>query len=183
MNFEYQTDRLILKVLNNYYSREVLDFQCRNRELFERYEPTRPDNFYTSDFQASLLKSEYKLTLKLKSVRFYVFLKEHPDVVIGTVCLHDIRNMPYSCSELGYKFDKDYHHLGYAAEAIGQLIKIAFTGLNLHRIFAMVMEDNEPSIRLLRSLGFEYEGTERESALICGRWTDHMRFTLLNRTR
>ena len=38
----YTTDRLILKILTPDDTNEVLAFQCRNRELFERYEPTRP---------------------------------------------------------------------------------------------------------------------------------------------
>ena len=44
----YTTDRLILKILTPDDTNEVLAFQCRNRELFERYEPTRPPYFLTS---------------------------------------------------------------------------------------------------------------------------------------
>lgn len=43
----YTTDRLILKILTPDDTNEVLAFQCRNRELFERYEPTRPPYFLT----------------------------------------------------------------------------------------------------------------------------------------
>ncbi len=47
MKTEYITDRLILRILTPRALREVLEFQIRNQELFERYEPARPANFYT----------------------------------------------------------------------------------------------------------------------------------------
>ena len=38
MNFIYETDRLILQVLNESYSMQVLTFLSRNRDYFDRYE-------------------------------------------------------------------------------------------------------------------------------------------------
>lgn len=176
MNTEYRTARLSLKLLTPDHYREVLAFQIRNKEIFEKYEPTRPDNFYTLSYQHTLLKYEYKLALKLSTVRFYAFLRENPDTIIGTVCLHDILRGAYSCCEIGYKFDSAYWHQGYAREALEKIIQIAFYDLNLHRIFARVVPENKPSIRLLHSLDFLEEGLERASLQIQGEWTDHLRF-------
>ena len=39
LKYESQTDRLILKVLTPNYANAVLNFQNRNRESFEAYEP------------------------------------------------------------------------------------------------------------------------------------------------
>ena len=66
----YTTDRLILKILTPDDTNEVLAFQCRNRELFERYEPTRPPYFLTPAHQQAILKCEYDLTRKCASIRF-----------------------------------------------------------------------------------------------------------------
>ena len=38
MFFEYQTDRLILKVIKPDEAAQVLDFYLRDKELFEKYE-------------------------------------------------------------------------------------------------------------------------------------------------
>ena len=38
MLFQYETDRLVLKVLTPEYAPMVLDFYNRDRELFEKYE-------------------------------------------------------------------------------------------------------------------------------------------------
>ena len=110
LSFSYETERLILRLPSTDYLREIHDFLYRNRSCFEKYEPTAPENYYTLDFQQTLARCELKLALKLSSVRFYVFLKEDPSTIIGTVCLHNIIKMPYFTSEVGYKFDASYQH-------------------------------------------------------------------------
>lgn len=180
MNTSYQTERLILKLLTPSALRDVLEFQVRNREEFERYEPTRPENFYTLNYQQKLLKCEQKLALSLSTVRFYVFKKDEPSRIIGTVCLHDILRMPYCCCEIGYKFDHAYQHQGYAKESVTKALEIAFHELRLHRVFARVMPENTPSIRLLESLHFTQEGLEHGCTQIQGVWTDHLRYAILS---
>ena len=178
MLLQYETSRLILKVLGPDYSSDVLRFYLKDKELFERYEADRSPIFYTESHQRNILHLEYSLCLKLQQVRFYVFLKEDPATIIGTVCLYDISKV-YSRADIGYKFSSDYHHKGYASEAVEKLLDIAFTDLNLHRICARVVEDNLPSLRLLENLGFEKEGICRDYIQLGGIWTDHLQYSLL----
>ncbi len=178
MLLQYETNRLILKVLGPDYASDVLRFYNKDKELFEKYEADRSPNFYTVAHQRNILHLEYGLTLKMQQVRFYVFLKEDPATIIGTVCLYNISNL-YSKAELGYKFSSEYHHQGYASEAVEKILDIAFTELNLHRICARVQEDNQPSIRLLVGLGFQKEGVCRDYLRIKGVWTDHLQYSLL----
>ena len=182
MNFEYETERLILRLPSTDILRELLDFQIRNRDLFEKYEAARPDNFYTLHYQQSVLKCELKLALKQQTVRFYVFSKEEPKRIAGTVCLHNIMPVPYSCAEVGYKFDAACHHRGYATEALAEALVVGFKDLQLHRIYARVMPENTPSIHLLERLGFHLEGLEQQCLLIQGKWTDHLRYSRLRPT-
>ena len=178
MLLQYETQRLILKVLGPDYSNDVLRFYKNDRELFEQYESDRSPNFYTENHQRTILQLEYGLTLKLAQVRFYVFLKDDPETIIGTVCLYDISSS-YSRAEIGYKFSSAYHHKGYAIEAVEKLIDIAFSELGLHRISAHVQEHNAPSIRLLVGLGFEKEGICRDFLCLNGMWTDHLQYSLI----
>ena len=180
MELSYQTERLILKVLTPSSLREVLEIQLRNKEQFEQYEPSRPDNFYTLSYQQSLLKCEQKLALKHSTIRFYVFKKDEPGQIIGTVCLHEVIKMPYSCCEIGYKFDYAYQHQGFAREAVAKALDIAFSELELHRVFARVMPENTASIRLLESLDFVPEGLEHQCIKIQGAWRDHLRYALIS---
>ena len=178
MLLRYETQRLILKVLGPDYSSDVLRFYQKDQELFEQYEADRSPNFYTEGHQRTILQLEYGLTLKLSQVRFYVFLKDAPETIIGTVCLYDISNS-YSRAEIGYKFSSDYHHKGYASEAVEKLIDVAFSELNLHRLCAHVQEDNISSIKLLIGLGFYQEGVCRDYLCLNGIWTNHLQYSLI----
>lgn len=178
MLLQYETSRLILKVLGPDYAADVLRFYENDKELFERYEADRCENFYTEGHQRTILHLEYGLCLKLEMIRFYVFLKEAPDTIIGTVSLYEIAKSA-SRAEIGYKFASAYHHKGYASEAVEKILDVAFTELGLHKICAHVHTDNLPSIRLLSGLGFEKEGTSRHYMRIRGYWVDHFQYSLL----
>lgn len=180
MNLIYETDRLILKVLRPEAAKKVLCFYLDNKELFEKYEASRSDNFYTVKYQKSVLLCEYNLTVQLSAVRFYVFLKDDPDRIIGTICFRDITRSIYDSCEVGYKFDERFWHHGYATEALIEGIDIMFGDLGLHRITACVMPGNTPSIRLLESLYFKREGLLRQNARIQGEWADHYLYSLIH---
>lgn len=178
MLLQYETNRLILKVLGPDYAADVLRFYENDKELFEQYEVDRCESFYTEGHQRTILHLEYGLCLKLQLVRFYVFLKEAPDTIIGTVSLYEI-SKPFAKAEVGYKFSSAYHHHGYASEAVEKILDMAFSELKLHRICAHVHESNLPSIRLLTGLGFEKEGICRHHMYMRGKWVDHLQFSLL----
>ena len=178
MLLQYETRRLVLKILEPDYAKQVLHFYLEDKELFERYESDRSPNFYTEEYHRTLLQVEYGLALRLQKIRFYVFLKEEPNHIIGTVSLYDISGV-YSKADLGYKFSSKYHHKGYASEAVEKLLDIAFIELNIHRICAYVQEENIPSIHLLEGLGFEKEGICRDFLYLNGIWKDHLQYSLL----
>lgn len=177
---EYYTPRLILKILDKSYCEEVLSFYLNNKELFERYEAARPDNFYTTDFQRACLNYEYVAAQKCANVRFWVYEASNPVKIIGTISFQNIVQSIYKSCQIGYKFDRNYHHKGYALETVINACNIIFDELNLHRIEAYTMPSNEPSKRLLINSGFEYEGLLREKALVKNRWEDHELYSLLN---
>ena len=179
MLFQYETNRLILKILHPDDAALVLDFYERDQELFEKYETARIPEFYTLKHQHRLLQYEYSAAMKLSTVRFYVFLKEQPDQIVGTVCLHNIIRTFYHTCEIGYKFSSHIHGHGYAFEAIDCCIQIAFCELELHRITALVCHDNERSKHLLNCLGFRLEGICRDYLLLQGQWQDHFLYSLL----
>ncbi|HCJ76861.1 MAG TPA: N-acetyltransferase [Roseburia sp.] len=179
MKFTYETDRLILRLLGEEEAPAVLQFYRKNRAVFEPYEAIHPEQFYTESYQRTLLNCELSLTLKHNLIRFYVFRRENPDEIIGTVCFRNIDRSTYYSCETGYRFSPAYWHKGYAREALAFGIQLMFEEFHLHRIEATVMPENTASIRLLESLAFQQEGIAREYALIQGKWEDHIRFALI----
>lgn len=178
MYLQYETERLNLEVLSMNHCKEVLRFYEKNRSLFEAYEGIKPRNFYTTGYQSEILRMEYQMALKGQSVRFFVMLKE-TDQIIGTASLQNIQPAPYKNAIIGYRFDGDFHHQGYAFEAVSRIIRMGFEELDLKRIIAYVQRSNLPSLKLLSRLGFTYEGTARSFANIQGVWTDHDQFSLI----
>ncbi len=178
MHFEYQTDRLILRVLEPQDADMVLQFYLNNKEIFERYEPDRPKNFYTLSYHRAMLTAEYNLLLHMNLVRFFVFEKNNPREIIGTVCFRNILHQDQDSCYVGYKFDQRYWHKGYAAEALKKGIDVMFREVGLHRITATIMPTNEPSLKLVQRLGFVREGMEYSSIRIQGKWQDHVRYSV-----
>ncbi|MGI0100927.1 MAG: GNAT family N-acetyltransferase [Candidatus Micrarchaeaceae archaeon] len=61
-------------------------------------------------------------------------------------------------SEIGYWLGKRHWGNGYASGALRLLIGFGFRTLDLERIHAQTLKDNERSIRLLKSIGFRHVG-------------------------
>ena len=96
MSFIVNTNRLILKVENASIAPKALEFYKENRQYFEAFEPTRTDAFYTIEFQEAAAKYEYDETVKGHSLRYYIYLKNNPDKIIGSINFFRIRPMPFS---------------------------------------------------------------------------------------
>lgn len=180
MNFEYETDRLLLKILQADSARQILDFYYRNKTIFEPFEPTKPYNYYTVEYQKKLTGYEYNLALHLKYVRFFVMEKNAPDYIIGTISFSNIQLYPYLSCITGYKFDSVHQGQGFSSEAMHKCISIIFKELKLHRIEAYIMPKNTSSIRFIERQGFQYEGINYKQIEIDGKWQDHLRYSLIN---
>lgn len=180
MSFTLTTNRLILQIENSSKAQKVLDFYQKNKELFERFEPTRPENFYTLAYQTALMNCEYDLILKGKTIRYYIYPKTCPDLLIGSLNFFRMEHTPFSNAFIGYKLDQDFQHNGYALEACQAAIPVIFSHYQLHRISARVAPDNLPSIKLLERLGFRYEGIEYEGVEVNGVYRDHYRYGLIS---
>lgn len=176
----FETDRLLLKTLNKDAAPMVLAFYEDNKSLFETWEPKRANNFYTLFYQKASLSAEFHKMAEGKLLRYWVFLKENPEEIIGTVCFQNFLKAPYQSCCIGYKLAEKYTHQGYAYESIQKAIEIILEVYHIHRIEAFIMPNNLPSLRLIEKLGFICEGLSISYALVNGIWSDHKRYTFIN---
>lgn len=179
MTLEIETKRLILRVLTPDYAQDTLDFYMAHPEVYEKYEPIFKDEFYTLNYHEKLLQAEYQQTLLMRMFRFWIFEKDNPEQIIGTVSFHGISPDIYSCCSVGYKIAPEYWRKGYAYEAINASIEMIAKEIGIRRFEALVLPDNTPSIKLLEKLGFEKEGVLKEKIFIQGQWRDHIMYGLL----
>lgn len=180
MSDTYETNRLLLRVLQKEDAARVLAFFLDNRRDFEPWEPQKDNNFYTQAYQKASLTAEKNLISDGKLLRYWIFRKDDPGDIVGSICFQNILHEPYRSCCVGYKLSHRYRNLGYATEALFKCIEIGFKDHHLHRIEAYIMENNEPSLRLIKRLGFQYEGLACSYARINGIWTDHRRYVLIN---
>ncbi|NLK39994.1 MAG: GNAT family N-acetyltransferase [Clostridiales bacterium] len=69
-------------------------------------------------------------------------------------------------AEIGYVLNPDYWGQGIATEAVCEILRFGFVELNLHRIEARYMKDNENSRRVMERCGFKYEGMLRSALYV-----------------
>jgi len=98
--------------------------------------------------------------LKSKTVFTWCVEYKTDKKVIGRVDLGGF--IKKSTAELAYHFSKNYWNMGFAKEAIAEVVRFAIEDLKLHRIQALVMPDNIYSIKALKKVGFTEEGLLRK---------------------
>lgn len=179
MQFQYTTDRLVLQVANESMAPLVLDYITRNREDFARWDRLYGAEYYTLDYQQRVLAAEQKLFLRSSGVRYYMFLKDEPDYIIGNISFsYLLEDDGHRCS-IGYRTDSAHRRRGYAFEAASYLIPLIRESYGTKRIEADILMENTASLRLIEKLGFEYEGIARKAHSVAGVERDHLRYSLI----
>jgi len=102
----------------------------------------------------------------------------YPSELLGAAGLNDLCAR-HRRAELGYWLLPEHWGQGVARECVTTLLRHAFERMHLYRVGAEVDVGNARSIRLLRRLGFQFEGTRRAYELKDGRHLDLMLFARL----
>ncbi|MBE5948554.1 MAG: GNAT family N-acetyltransferase [Lachnospiraceae bacterium] len=178
MDISYKTQRLLLRTLDVTYYQQILHFLKSNCVLFERFERDKPSDYYTPEYQHQAVEYEYQLIKKKQHLRLFVFLHSNPDKIIGTVSFSNFKHFPTRTCEIGYKFDPDFHHQGYALEAVEKALDIIFSEYNMRRVNAYIQPSNTPSLNLVSNLGFTRKELIQNYAEIQGISRDHYLYVL-----
>lgn len=182
MHKVFETDRLILKVLDAAYAEQVLDYYMRNRSFLEEWEPKRTDEFYTVETHKDQLEKDYKDIEEKRVLRLWIFKKgdKCDGRIIGTIAFNHIIWGSFLSCIAGYKLDNNEINKGYVTEALKKGIEIMFNEYKLHRIEANILPRNIRSLKVVQKLGFYNEGLAHKYLRINGKWEDHIHMVLLN---
>lgn len=111
--------------------------------------------------------------------KYFVFAMEDTEgELLGLVNLDGVDWVQRN-TEVGLALLSGARGRGYAGEAMRLLLDYLFRQLNLHRVFARIMEPNKPSRRLFERLGFVHEGSMREQVYRDGAYVDMCFYGLL----
>ncbi len=83
--------------------------------------------------------------------------------------------------ELGWIFSPDHQGKGFATEAAGALLDLAFGPGDMHRAMARCDARNLASSRLMERLGMRREAHFREHSIVKGEWDEEFIYAILRR--
>lgn len=81
--------------------------------------------------------------------------------------------------EIWYLVKPDQWGRGMAQFAAGELLRIGFSELNLHRMFATCLPENPASSRVLEKIGMRKEGYQAENLKIHNVWRNSYLYAIL----
>ena len=110
-------------------------------------------------------------------------VRREDEVLLGAITLDNIRRGPAQSGTLGYWVGAPYARQGYMREAIAGMVHHAFERLDLSRLEAACLPENQASRRLLEKCGFKYEGVAQSYLQINGRWRTHVLYASLRADR
>ncbi|MCR8644451.1 GNAT family N-acetyltransferase [Paenibacillus sp. N1-5-1-14] len=180
MTIEIETGRLILKTIDESYTNQLLNYVLRNQHFLEEWEVARTADYYTLDMQRRLISGDLLQIEQGQVVKVWMYTKEQPDVMIGSIALSNIVRGAFLSCFLGYRLDHAAKNKGYMTEGIRRMIEVAFEELELHRIEANIMPKNAASLKVVQKLGFYEEGLAKNYLRINGKWEDHIHMVLRN---
>ena len=154
-----------------------LDLVVRNRDHFRPYEPRRPPAYFTLAGQRDQIAAARRQAQLGERFEFGVWEVGGQDLV-GRISLGGISRGALQNAYLGYGIDSDHAGRGYATQAVGLAVGVAFGDLGLHRAQAAVVPENKASARVLEKCGFREEGLARRYLFLDGQWKDHRMFAL-----
>ncbi|CAM3052637.1 GNAT family protein [Hathewaya histolytica] len=171
--FSLKGNNIELKILTPEDSQVSLEYCIRNKNHLKPYEPSRDKEYFTLAGQKNNLTQSYKEYLNGKEVSFGIFKGNN---LIGKIRFSNIvLGILKSCT-VGYSMDEVEQGKGYMKEALKLSMRYVFEVLELHRIEASTLLDNEKSQRVLKSCGFKELGVNEKYLFINGEWRDHIMF-------
>ncbi|MCR1951975.1 MULTISPECIES: GNAT family protein [unclassified Clostridium] len=166
-------ENVTVKNLTPDCAEDLLDYNIRNKDHLSNFEPSRDNNFYTYEAQRDILLESYKHLMSGTGVDFGIYKDEK---LIGKIKISNIVYGVFKNGIVGYSMDKDFQGRGYMKEALRLVIDYARDELELHRLEASVLTDNEKSKSVLNGCGFEEIGLNEKYLFINGSWKDHITF-------
>lgn len=151
----------------------LLEYYVANKEHLNPYEPSRDNSFYTYESQKDILLESYRQLINGVGFDLGIFKNNR---LVGKARLSNVVYGVFKSAILGYSIDSSEQGKGYMREAVNLILDYASKELDLHRIEASVLVDNERSKGVLLGCGFQELGINKNYLFINGAWKDHITF-------
>lgn len=172
------TDNLRLAVLRKSEAARVAEYLQNNRDFHKQFSQTHTDDYFTVSTQKKYLAYDCNSFLEGSLVPLWISLKDD-NKIIGRVSFFNFAYGGMMSCACGYHLDKEHTGKGYMTEALKSAMAFVFDEYKMHRIEAFIVPENEPSLNLVKRVGFHYEGKRMSYMHINGRYRDHEAFYML----
>lgn len=149
---------------------EYLKLREASEAFLRPWEPTPPD---APDYGSERAFDNLLLTCDMPGSQRFVLCGLGAGEIMGQISLNQIFRGPFQSAIAGYWVGEAYARRGYMADGLRLTLRHAFERLGLHRVEANIIPVNEASKRLVRRVGFRYEGLALRYLRVNGAWQDH----------
>lgn len=143
-----------------------------SRAFLQPWEPTwGSDDLTERSFRARVNRYEQEYS---NGTAITLFIFDHEETLMGGITIGNIRRGASQSCMIGYWMGERFSGQGHMKAALKLTVHHIFERLQLHRIEAACIPENQRSIGLLEASGFRREGMLRDYLKIDGRWRDHI---------
>ena len=180
--FKIETERMTLRLPVHGDFIEWANLRYDNADFLTKWEPGwGVDNLMRKSFTNRVYWAQRS---ESAGTAVPLFLERRSDkALMGAITLDNIRRGPAQAGTLGYWIGAQHTRQGYMREAILALVHHAFERMDLSRLEAACLPENQASRRLLETSGFKYEGVAQAYLQIDGRWRTHVLYSALRMDR
>ena len=153
-----------------------------SRDFLTPWEPTWASDHLTRKAFTNRVQWAQRSVTTGSGLPLFMFRKAD-QALIGAITLDNIVRGPSQSGTLGYWVGQSHVRQGYMREAILGVVRYSFETLDLSRIQAACLPENEASRGVLEKTGFKYEGVAQSYLQINGRWRTHVLYANLRADR
>ena len=173
------TERLLLRPPCRQDASRILQYRLENREHLRPWEPARDDFFYTLEATENQLGTMQK-HMEAEAAKHWIVELRADAKMVGECNFTNIVRGSFQACHLGFSIAREFEGMGLMHEALKTAISDIFVNPGLHRVMANFQPSNSRSEKLLKRLGFQYEGLALDYLKINGKWMDHVLTSKIN---
>ena len=146
-----------------------------NREWLRPWEATNPYGPNTFDIKLMIAG----LLRQARDRQGLPLIIEVDGRVAGQLNVANLLFGSVSSAMIGYWIAPEFAGRGVVTKSVAMVVDYLFGPMGLHRVQIDIRPENVASLRVVKKLGFRFEGTKLGYIHINGDWRDHYSFALL----
>jgi ribosomal-protein-alanine N-acetyltransferase len=147
------------------------EIRSRNQSWMQEWEATPP--VPTIEPAPSFRRSTKHLLSEAKADRAMPFVVEYKGEFVGQLNVVDIVYGSLRGAHFGYWIDRNFSGRGIMTTAVALVTDHLLTTVGIHRVEVAIRPENEPSNKIVKRLGFQFEGVRPKFLHINYEWRDH----------